>query len=58
MLRCDCLRRKVLLLKNKEMGEGSAPPNHTEENGTKVKKKKNRRSYSKYAFIRLEVNEK
>ncbi|XP_026789858.3 MAX dimerization protein MGA a [Pangasianodon hypophthalmus] len=45
MLGCDCLRRKVVLLKNEDTDEGSAPLNHAEENGTKVKKKKNRISY-------------
>lgn len=57
MLCCVCLRRKVVLLKNDDGDKGSAPLNHAEENGAKVKKKKNRASYSKYAFIRLGVNE-
>lgn len=58
MLGCNCLRRKVVLLKNEDTDKGSAPENFAEENGTKVKKKKNRISYSEYAFIMLEVNEK
>lgn len=45
-------------MKNEDIYEESAPVNDTEENATKVKKKKNRVSYSKYAFIRLNVNEK
>lgn len=58
MLRCDCLRRKVVLLKNEDTDERSSLVNHAEENGTKVKKKKNRISYSKYVFIILETSEK
>ncbi|XP_060790376.1 MAX dimerization protein MGA a isoform X2 [Neoarius graeffei] len=45
MLGCNCLRRKVVLLKNEDTDKGSAPENFAEENGTKVKKKKNRISY-------------
>lgn len=57
MLGCDCLRRKVVLLKNEDTNEESAPVNDEEEDVSKVKKKKRRISYSEYAFIRPEVNE-
>ncbi|KAK3537811.1 hypothetical protein QTP70_018917 [Hemibagrus guttatus] len=45
MLGCDCLRRKVVLLKNEDTNEESAPLNDEEEDVSKVKKKKRRISY-------------
>lgn len=55
MLGCNCLRRKVVLLKNEDTNEAVI---NDAEDVPKVKKKKKRYSYSEYAFIRLEVNEK
>lgn len=58
MLRCDCLRRKVVLLKKGETDKGPAPVNHAEDDGTKVRKRKKRISYSKYGLNMLKGNEK
>ncbi|XP_053365590.1 MAX dimerization protein MGA a isoform X2 [Clarias gariepinus] len=45
MLGCNCLRRKVVLLKNGDTDEASGGPYYEKENGSKLKKKKNRISY-------------